>query len=85
MEKAYDLKALGQLIATEAKKDGLHLSEKAAEALAKSAYIGFKTWYKVSAQMSPNKADDLGVPFIDFLDQFVLPQIDKLDLDGDGV
>lgn len=84
MEKPYDLKDLGAKIIAEAKKEGLPLAEEAAEKLAKAAYFGVKSWYVESAKLSQTKIDDLGLPFIDHVDQFVLPQIEKIDLDGDG-
>lgn len=84
MEKPYDLKALGKKIIEEAGKEGLPLAEEAAEKLAKSAYFAIKSWSKESAALSPNKADDFVVQFSDFLDPYVLPAIEKLDLDKDG-
>lgn len=84
MEKAYDLKALGQYIAAEAKKEGLTLSEEALEKLGKAGYVGVKQWAKDSAVLSDNKVDDWVAPFYDNMDGFVNPQIEKLDLDGDG-
>lgn len=84
MEKAYDLKDLGQKIVAKAKEKGLALAEETVETLAASAYLAAKEWVKESATLSENKVDDLVAPFIDHLDGFVLPQINKLDLDGDG-
>lgn len=84
MEKAYDVKALGQMIIEEAKKDGLTLAEETAEKLAKAAYHGTKKWLKESATLSTNPFDNVVAPFYDHVDGFVLPQIEKLDLDGDG-
>ncbi|MBO9666961.1 MAG: hypothetical protein J7501_09125 [Bdellovibrio sp.] len=84
MEKAYELKALGQYIKEEAAKDGLHLAEEAVEKLAKAAYRGTKRWAKESAVLSPNKVDDVLMLSYDFADQIVEPAIEKLDLDGDG-
>lgn len=84
MEKAYDLKALGQMIKDEAAKEGLTIAEEAVEKLAKAAYIGTKAWAKESAVLSPTKIDDFIAPFYDQLDVVVLPQIEKVDLDGNG-
>jgi len=84
MDKAYDLKALGQKIAEKAKEDGLHLAEEAAEKLAKAAYFGVKEWAKGSAGLSANPIDDFAAKFYDQLDRFIIPQIEKLDLDHDG-
>lgn len=84
MEKAYDIKALGQIIIEEAKKDGLTVAEEAAEKLAKAAYRGQKRWLKESAILSENKIDDVIVPFYDMADSIVEPLIEKIDIDGDG-
>lgn len=82
--KAYDLKELGEAIVAEAKKDGLEIAEEALEKLGKAVYFGSKKWAKESAVISDTKIDDFVAPFYDQLDQFVTPQIEKLDLDGDG-
>ncbi len=84
MTEAYSLKELGLIIAAECKKDGLHLAEQTIETLAKGAYMGLKKWGKESASLSENKYDDLVSPFYDRLDVFVIPQIEKIDLDGSG-
>ncbi len=84
MEKAYDLKALGSKIVAKAKADGLSIAEEAAEKLAKAAYMGAKEWAVESAALSANKVDDFVAPFYGYVDGYVLPQIEKLDLDGDG-
>lgn len=84
MEKAYDIKALGQLVAEEAKKDGLTIAEDAIEKLAKASYLGMKAWAKESAVLSENKFDDFAAAFYDQADGFVVPQIERLDLNGDG-
>lgn len=82
MEKAYELKALGEMIVAEAKKDGLTIAEEALEKLGKAVYFGTKEWAKESAELSENKIDDFVAPFYDQVDQFVIPQIEKIDLDG---
>lgn len=84
MEKAYDLKALGEKVKEEAKKEGLTFAEEAVESLAKAAYKGFKEWMKESAVLSETKIDDFLAPFYDQVDAIVMPQIDKIDLDKDG-
>lgn len=84
MEKAYDIKALGQMILEESKKDGLHLAEEAVETIAKAAYVAVKNWATESAKLSESKIDDFIAPFYGQIDSFVLPQIEKIDLDGDG-
>ncbi len=84
MERAYDIKALGQKIISKAKADGLTIAEEAAEKLAKAAYLGVKEWAQESAVLSETKIDDAVAPFYGFLDPIVVPLIEKLDLDGDG-
>jgi hypothetical protein len=84
MEKAYELKALGEMIIAEAKKEGLTIAEEALEKLGKAVYFGSKEWAKESAKLSETKIDDFIAPFYDKIDEFVTPQIEKIDLDGDG-
>jgi hypothetical protein len=84
MEKAYDIKDLGKKVKEEAMKEGLTFAEEAVEALAKAAYFGFKAWLVESAPLSDTKIDDFLLPFYDHIDKLVLPQIEKIDLDGDG-
>ncbi len=84
MERAYGLKDLGQLIVDEAKANGLEIAEEALEQLGKAVYYGFSEWLSQSASLSDNKIDDILAPFYKHVDQYVLPQIDKIDLDKDG-
>ncbi len=84
MEKPYELKALGEAIQVEAKKEGLALAEGAVESLAKAAYNGLKSWAKASADLTPNPVDNILVQAFAFADPVVLPQIEGIDLDGDG-
>lgn len=84
MEKPYDLKALGEKIKANAAADGLHIAEEAAEKLGKAVYFGVKDWAKESAAKSENKVDDFVANFYDQIDAYVVPQIEKLDLDKDG-
>lgn len=84
METAYELKALGLKIKEEAAKDGLTLAEETLERLAKAVYIGTKAWAKESAVKSETKIDDFIAPFYDQMDAFVIPQIERLDLNKDG-
>lgn len=84
MEKAYDLKALGEIISAEAKKEGLTIAEDALEKLGKAVYQGTKQWAKESARLSDSKVDDFIAPFYDHLDSVVNEQIEKVDLDGSG-
>ncbi len=82
--KAYDIKELGQMIIAKAKEDGLTIAEEALEKLGKAVYLGTKQWAKESAVISETKVDDFIAPFYDQADGFVMPQIEKLDIDGDG-
>lgn len=84
METAYELKALGEIIAAEAKVKGLSLAEESLEVLGASAYLGLKKWMKESAVLSSTKIDDFIAPFYDQADAYVLPLIEKIDLDKDG-
>ena len=91
MQVAYDIKALGQCILDEMRKSGAmskedveSIAEKELEALAVGAYKGVKAWLKESAQKSENKLDDFVAPLLDTLDPFVIPQIEKIDLNHDG-
>lgn len=84
MGQAYDIKALGEKIVEKAKADGLEIAEQAVEKIAKAAYFGLKEWAKESAAISDTKIDDFVMPALDYLDGFMLPQIEKIDLDGDG-
>lgn len=84
MQKAYDLKELGLKIKAKMAADGLEIAEEAVEKLAKAAYLGLKEWGQESAVLSESKIDDFIAPFYGQLDSFVLPQIEKIDLDGSG-
>lgn len=84
MEKPYELKALGQKILDQARKDGLQLAEDAIEALAKASYLGMKEWLAESAAKTATPIDDVVVKFTDYADQLVLDQIAKIDLNRDG-
>lgn len=84
MTKAYDLKSLGLAIILEAKKIGLTLGEEAAEKIAAAAYLGTKKWTIESAAVSPNKSDDFLVQYLNKIDPYILPFIEKIDFDGNG-
>lgn len=84
MKKAYDVKELGEMVIAEAKKEGLTLAEDAVETLAKAAYLGLKQWFNESAVLSPNPVDNFIAPALGYLDGFILPEIEKIDLDKDG-
>jgi hypothetical protein len=81
---AYDLKELGAMIKAEAGKDGIQMAEETLQVLGKAVYVGLKAWAIESAKRSENKIDDFIAPFYNYADQFVLPQIEKIDLDRDG-
>lgn len=85
MEKAYDIKELGRMIEDKIKaQGGPALGEDIAELIGKSAYLAFKDWAKASAVLSSTRVDDFIAPFYDQLDPFVIPLIEKIDLDKDG-
>lgn len=84
MTKAYDIAKLAEYVKAEAEKGGITIAEEALEKLGKSIYLGSKQWAKDSAVLSETKIDDFFMPFYDQADPFVLPQIEKIDLDGDG-
>lgn len=71
MEKPYDLKELGLRL----KGKGLDQAEEIAELL----YKEVKQWLKDSAAVSATPFDNLAMGYLDQLDSFVLPQIDKID------
>lgn len=75
MEKAYDLKALGEKL----EKAGLPVLKEAAEETAKQVYIAVKEWLKESAPLSETQIDDFIAPFYDKLDPLVFKAIDKID------
>lgn len=82
IKKSYDVKALGKAIAEDAKKSVLPLAEELVKALALSIYLSSKSWIKESALISKTPIDNMVVSFIDHLDAIVLPQIDKVNIDG---
>lgn len=75
MEKAYDLKVLGERLTAA----GVPVLAESAEEVGKKAYDVIKGWAKESAVLSENKVDDFVAPFYDQLDPLVLPAIDKID------
>lgn len=74
MEKAYDLKALGEKL----KAAGIPVMEDALESAAGKCYIAVKEWLTESAPLSENKIDDIVAPFYGQLDPVILPLIDKI-------
>jgi hypothetical protein len=75
MEKAYDLKALGEKIVA----GGLPALKEVGEAEALHIYKSLKEWLKESAVISPTPVDNVVMSFIDNLDSLALPAIDKID------
>lgn len=75
MEKAYDLKVLGERL----KEQGLPIAKEALEDTAKKVYVVVKDWAKESAPISKTPVDDFVAPFYDQLDPLILGAIDKID------
>lgn len=71
---AYDLKDLVEKL----KGQNLPLALDFAEKEAGLFYVAMKQWIQESAVASDNKVDDVIAPFLNYLDAFVLPQIDKI-------
>ncbi len=71
MQKPYDLKDLGERL----KQKGLVHAEDAS----KDVYETVKEWYVDSAKLSATPIDDMGIPFIGYVDGIVYPQLDKID------
>lgn len=71
MQKAYELKALGDKLAAK----GLPVLENTAE----EVYEAVKEWFVESAKLSASPIDDMIVPFLGFVDGIVKPAIDKID------
>jgi len=70
-KKPYDLKELTKLLQAE----GLDLAEEAAEKVLTCTFA----WLRESAELSPNKWDDLAVKLLGPAERFLKKQIDKLD------
>lgn len=71
MEKAYDLKDLGEKL----KNAGVPIAEDAIEEVFKK----FMVWLKESADKSPNPYDDMAKFVYPKIEEFVLEKIDKID------
>lgn len=69
--KSYDFKVLGEKL----KEHGLDVAEDSLEALYKSVM----EWIKESASASENKIDDVVVIASQYIDDLVLPAIDRID------
>lgn len=71
MTKPYELKALEERL----KAAGLPEVEQ----LARKVYEAFTKWVRDSAVISETPLDDIGIPFISYVDGLVLPEIAKID------
>ena len=71
MEKAYDLKVLGERL----KAKGLIVAEDAAE----QVYDELRAWFEESAKLSATPYDDMALIVLPQVDVLVKEQIDKID------
>jgi len=71
MEKAYDLKALGEIL----KSKGLDLAEDAVKIIAESTF----DWVEESAKLSETPYDDMGLVVLPQLKKLAFESIDKID------
>lgn len=71
MEKAYDIKDLGEKL----KARGLHVAEEGA----KEALEAVSEWVKESAKISKNPFDDVAIVFLDKLKEAAMKEIEKID------
>lgn len=81
MEKAYDLKVLGERLQAQ----GLPIANDMLEEVAAKVYVEIKNWAKESAPLSKTTIDDFIAPFYDQLDKVVFPLIDNFDGEDDGI
>lgn len=84
MEKAYDGKELLKKVQAKAAEGGLTMAEESLEVLIKAVWAGVKEWGNESAVLSANPVDNFVMPALNFLDGYIMPEIEKIDLDGDG-
>ena len=75
MEKAYDIKELGDKL----KDEGLDVLEDVSVVILKSVM----SWIKESAELSEGKFDDMLVGVLPMIEGYVLEQIDKIDGEED--
>ena len=71
MEKAYDIKALGENI----KSKGLDLAEDAIVLVVEELF----NWIEESAKLSETPYDDMGLVVLPQLKKLALAQVDKID------
>ena len=81
MEKAYDLKVLGERLQAQ----GLPIANDMLEEVAAKVYVEIKEWAKESAPISSTPIDDFIAPFYDQLDRVIFPAIDNFDGEDDGI
>lgn len=84
MEKAYDLKVLGEMVAARARASGLLVVEDGLEHLGADIFAAFQEWATQSAELTPTQIDNFAFSFLEKVKPFVDTQIVKLDLNGDG-
>lgn len=80
MDKAYNLKDLGQKISAELNKDGIAIAEEAMQKVGKAVYFAMKAWAKESAALTGTPIDDFLAKFYDLADPLVMEQLKKIDL-----
>ena len=73
MEKAYDIKVLGEKL----KASGLPIVEETAEIV----LIHVIQWVKDSAKLSQNPYDDMALVLMPLIEQNIMKQINKIDGD----
>ena len=71
MEKAYDLKVLGEKL----KARGLDLAEEGAKIVVEEMF----SWLEESCKVSPNKYDDLLLVVMPIVKPEIMKQVDKID------
>jgi len=71
MEKAYDIKVLGEKL----KASGLPIVEESAEIV----LIHVIQWVKDSAKLSQNPYDDMALVLMPLIEQNIMKQINKID------
>lgn len=84
MENAYDGKELLKKVQAKMAEKGLTMAEESLEVILKANWEGLKEWANESAVLSANPVDNFIMPALSYLDPYVNPQIEKIDLDGDG-
>ncbi len=73
MDKPYDLADLGARL----KGEGLEVAEEALKKIVKHTF----GWARESAQLSPNKMDDMIAPFLIPIEAYVMERADEVNPD----